>query len=438
MSNPASKGVRCLAVALAASASAAAVAAEVDYELRAGGSFSDNYQLLPSGQERSATAAVVGVMLDGSRPDGRLKYDLLADLEQYVYLNRDASSELSGRANLRGSYDFVPDSFSWTAGLTYDQARRDASRPLAPGNSDAQTSFSTGPSLRLRFSDAMQSDISAHYSRQDTSSTPVDNSTLGGRMVIQRSTTPRSGLGLGYSYDDVSYRGALGASLSDFRRQEVFARMKLTGARTEVELEGGYADVSGPLISDSGPVLRTRLSRRVAPTLSAFLGYVREYPTSDTSALAGTSPTSGASGIGNGPRISSTGEAGLRMQRPRTNASLAYYHREEKGILVGDAERKLDEVRADITRSFTPRARGSLFYNISREDFSQFGSDIDEHSFGAGLELDIGRAASLSFRLRHSRRDSTASIAGYSETNGGIFLSYGGAVGRPSSVPGSR
>jgi hypothetical protein len=431
MSNPATTGLRAVGAALAISFASMAMSAEVEYQWRAGGSYSDNFELLPSDQERSATAAFVGLKLDGRRPEGRLKYDLMADVSQYEYLNRSVNGELMGRANLHGSYDFVP-AFSWDAGLSYDQARHDPARPLAPGNSDAQTTFSTGPTLRLRFSDAMQALISGRYSQQNTSSIPIDNETLGGRLVIERSTSRRAALGLGYSYDEVSYRGAPGASTSDFDRQEVFARLNLTGARTEINVEAGYADISGPLVSDGGLLLRSRLSRGVAPTLRAFVGYVREYPTSDTTALFGTGPTSGASGIGNAPRIAASGEVGLRMERPRTGASLIYLYREESGVLVDSAKRKLDEVNATFTRSFTPRSRGTLFYTISREDFAQFGAGIDTQSFGGGLELDVGRALSVNFRLQHSRRDSTSSTAGYSETNGGIFLAYRGALGRPA------
>jgi hypothetical protein len=440
MSNPANTGLRGVVAVLAIFASSVVMSAEAEgeYEWRAGGTYSDNFELLPSNQERSAIAAVVGLKLDGRRPEGRLRYDLMADVSQYEYLNRDVNGELMGRANLHGSYAFVPEAFSWDAGLTYDQARHDPARPLAPGNSDSQTTFSTGPSLRLRFSGAMEAQISGRYSQQNTSSTPIDNDTLGGRLVIQRSTTPRSALGVGYSYDEVSYRGAPGASASDFDRQEIFARMNLAGARTEVNLEAGYADISGPLVSDGGLMLRTRLSRRFAPTLSAFVGYVREYPTSDVTALFGTGPTSGTSGIGNAPRIAASGEAGLQMQRPRTSAALTYYYREESALLVGGSKRKLDELHADMTRSFTPRSRGTLFYHISQEDFSQFASGIDTHSFGAGLELDVGRALSVGFRLQHSQRDSTASTGGYSETNGAILLSYRGALGRPASASGSR
>jgi hypothetical protein len=438
MNRPADIALRSLFALLLGSATSAALAAEVDYSLRAGGTWSDNFELLPSDQARSATAAVVGLTLDGRRPTGRLTYDLRADVQQYEYLNRDANGELAGRADMRGSYGFIPEVFSWDAGFAYDQARRDPARPLAPSNSDGQTTLTTGPTVRLRFGDAMETQVSAHYARLDTGGGAVDNDTLGGRLVVQRSSSPTSALGLGYSYSDVQYSGAAGADASDFHRQEIFARANLSGARTTIEFEAGYADVSGLLVSDGSALLRTRLSRRASPTLTAFLGYIREYPTSDPSTLFGGGLSSDASAIGNAPRVATSAEAGLRMERPRTGASLTYRYREEDGILVADGKRKFNELQGSFTRAFTPRSRGSLFAGVSQEDLSQVTSGIEERTFGAELSFDIGRALALQFRVQHSTRDAKASIDGYSETNGGIYVSYRGALGRPAPGPASR
>ncbi len=406
-----------------------ALSAELDYALRVGVALSDNVDRFPSGAERSSTAAVAGLELHGERPAGRLRYNIAADVAYYEFLSPDIDSEIFGRALVSGAYDFVPDTFSWNASLNYDQISADMFRPLAPGNAEDVLTVSTGPTLRARFSTLMEGQLDGRYTRTTYDRRPFDNETIGARALLARRANPRSMLALGVSYDDVSYLSNSGASGLDYDRQELFARAELQGVRTSVQLEVGYADVSGRSFSSSGAMLRARLNRRLAPSLTAFLNGVREYPTSEAAALSADPTVGGGGGYDNslltsGPRLSTSYEGGLRFETVRGQAELSYLRRKEESLLVLAGERNYDELRARVRRNFTPRMHGALSAVLTSEDFSLFADEFDERILGAEIGITVGRALGLDLRVEHRDRDGITPAGGYSELSGGVFLRY--------------
>lgn len=413
-----------------------ATAAELEYALLGGATHSDNIERLPDGTAYSASAAVVGFEARGERPVGRLRYDIAADVSFFEYFEGDADSEILGRAMFLGAYDFVPDVFSWNASLAYDQIREDILRPLAPGNLDDQLGLSTGPALRVRLSSVVEALLEGRYSRLAYGGDILldDSETVGGRAMLVRRANPRSLLALGVSYDDVSYLGGSGAGLFDFDRQEAFARVGLEGVRTDVTLEAGYAEISGRGTDDSDVMLRARLSRRLAPSLSGFLNAIREFPTSIPAALSEDPTFSGggpydSSVLTQGPRLTTRVESGLRLEQPRTRAELAYARNKEDGRSAGVGVRHYDEVRGSVARRFTPRVDGSLYGVLTDEKFSGVAGTFDERLLGARFGVLLGRALSVSLLVEHRKREGPVPTGEYSELAGGIFLRYAGEIG---------
>ncbi len=419
---------------------------ELEYSVRVGAAYSDNVERRPSGLEDSASAAVVGVALSGQRTTGRLRYDLDTDVTYNEYLNSDVKSDVMGRAGLHAAYYFVPDTFSWNAGLDYDQLRSDLLRPLAPGNLTDQLSLSTGPTLRLRFSNTMEGQLDSRFTSVNygegldaTANQYDDNDTLSVRGLLGRRANPRSLLALGASWDDVNYDAQpLGTPDYDFKRREAFVRMELAGARTTVELETGYAKISGASTDDSDLMLRGRLSRRLTPSLTGFVRAIREYPTVSafgTAAFFGSGAYD-STVLTSGPRLMTRGEAGLVYERPRTQSRFVYSRNKEDARDIGAGERNYDELRVYLTRTFTPRVSGTAFGVMTNEDFSGVVSDIKEKALGGQLTMEFGRALGLEMRMEHRWRDRTAAGFGYHELAAGIFLHY--SVQRGAAPVGAR
>jgi hypothetical protein len=408
-------------------------AAEMDFAVRGGVNYSDNIERLSDGLERSSSAAVVGIELNGARPAGRMRYDVMADLSYNEYLSLDLDPELFGRAALQGAYDFVPGTFGWNGRLAYEQIRSDILSPLVPGNSEGLLSFSTGPTLKARFSSTLEGQLDGHYVRTSYGDRPFDNETVGARTLLIRRASPRALWAVGGSYDDVSYVSGGAPADLDFRRREFFLRTELSGVRTDINFEAGYADIRGRTVDDGGPMLRARLSRRMTPSLTGFVSAVREYPTSedaarsfDSSATAGAEYDSAL--LTSGPRQTTQLEGGFRFDRPRVQAELAYSRRNEEAAGGVSAERTLDELRGRFTRRFTPRAQGSLYATIANEDYSGATGSADERTAGVELGFNFGQALGLTFRVEHRKRDGSAALSDYSELSGGVFLRYAGSL----------
>src|SRR5690606_20003482 len=103
-----------------------------------------------------------------------------------------------------------------------------------------------------------------------------------------------------------------------------------------------------------------RLTRRLTPYVSGFLGYTREYPTS-TGAAFTPEPAQGdlvtdSSVLTAAPRDTESAQLGFEMARPRTSASLVFTRRSEEMVGVGGDEREFDEVFASVNRLITTRS----------------------------------------------------------------------------------
>src|SRR6478609_6226117 len=195
--------------ALAAGAGSA-LAAGSGYELRGGVTYSDNVLRSAPGNEIDSGTVFVGLQVFNARPEGRLRYDVSVDLGYYEYLEVDVDQNLQGRATLEGTYDIVPETFSWNAGVAYDQIRQDLLRPVAPDNVEGVMRFWTGPSLRARIAEHTQAVLSGNIAYVDYADRDYDNEVVGGRFEILHQSSPRISVGPGISYDHQSYSSSAG------------------------------------------------------------------------------------------------------------------------------------------------------------------------------------------------------------------------------------
>ncbi len=429
---------RALCTAITLALSAAAAGAELDYGLLAGASYSDNV-LRASSNEQSSAAAVVGFDLRGSRTTGRLLYDVFADVEYRDYTEDGVDSQEYGRLIALGSYAIVPERFEWLLSGSFDQMRESLLRPAAIGNLENVTTLSTGPRFTVTM-DTFEVQTEAHYTLASYSERNFDSATAGGVLTLGRRVSERSYIGAGASYDDVTYDVPRGAIAPDYERSEYFVRLRTEGARTEFEADAGYTQISGDGFEDDGPMARARLTRRLTPFVSGFLGYTQVFSTSADATFTPT-PSDGAlfgdaSTLSGGPREYSSSEVGLVMSRTRTTATLTYARRAESTVGPREDDRNYDELSASLTRLITTRSSFGVYGTYTDEQLEgvlvdPFGPPIDadasELMFGTNLQLALGRALSLEVRAEYRDRDSDVVGGSYKELSGGIFLRYGSA-----------
>jgi hypothetical protein len=435
-----------LALASAVLAAGSALAAEqptsgLDYVLRAGGTYSDNIGLQPSSIAESASSLTFGAELHGEQTTGRLRYQAGVELWRYQYLSHYSGGDTFGRGLLSGSYDFSPEHFRWNASINFDQLREDPFRPLAPGNKENVTTLSTGPTLRANLFGAVDTQLDGHIAQALYSGNTVDNQTVGGRLGFGHRTGPHSSLGIGGSVDEVTYLGDPASSLFDFHRREAFFHGDMNGARTQLSAEVGYANAVGDTFNADGPVARIRLTREMSPSLTGYLGYRHEYPTSTTSASV-SDPTAAGGGIVNtalvtsSPREDWVGELGFQYKRTRSTGELGFYHLNEDSLITGLGSHTFDEIRAKVTRDLTPRSQGAIYASFSKEDFSAYNQGSNDLRSGVEYMYGITRSVGVEARLEYRSRNGTGGSASFNEFSGGVFLTYSGSLlGRSVATP---
>jgi hypothetical protein len=411
-----------------ATAALSAGAAEFGQSVRLGATYSDNALRSPSGNEIGSGTVFLGVQAVNAKTEGRLRYDLSADLAYYEYLNVDVDQNLQGRMTAQGTYDFVPDIFSWNAGFEYDQIRDDLAAPVTANNLEAVERFWTGPTLHARLSQQMQAMLSAHYAAINYGDRNTDNHTVGGRVELTRQSSPTLSIGPGFSYDHTSYPTDPQLGSSDFDRQEAFLRVDYRGQRTSLGMDAGYAWLKSGEAQDDGPLLRANFSRQLTPTLLLTLQGAREFSITDGYGY-GMQPYS-AGGLNDnsiltgGARITTRIDLGLRYERARTGWELAWSKRKEDAGETGAGTRHYDELRGRLTRRMTPSLTGALYAVWSDEDVSESESAFtaSESYYGANLDYAFGRTLWLSAWVEGRDRQHSGN---FSEFSGGLSLSYG-------------
>ena len=435
-------GWRAMVLMSGAIVAGSSMAAEVEYEVRGGLQYSNNV-LRTATDEIDTSAGVVGLRLQGGRKTGRLQFGVAGDVAYNDYFESGVDSEVVGNMFADASYQFVPDAFRWDFDGSFVQIRETLLRPTAPGNRDDVLTLSTGPTLQLRFGDGFEAQIEGRFTRADYSERAFDSDTLGARLIVGRSLSERSLIGVGASFDNVTYDSQQGLGSIDFDRREAFVRLQTSGARTTLSLDAGIAEAQGDQVDDRGLLARLEATRRLTPFITGFVSYVQEYPTSEASALTPADAVDGGE-IGDGsiltaaPRVAKRAEAGLRLERPRTSAQFSYTYTRETGLLLATGDRAVDGLRLNFTRALTPRSRAGVFAAYTKEDVGASSLSVDEKSYGAELSLTFGRNLGLDIRLEQRDRSGDVAADGYSELTGGIFLRYGritGSAGGGSVTP---
>jgi hypothetical protein len=432
--------ITCSLMPLAAVHSAEDPGVGLDYILRAGLAYTDNVFMQPSPFEEDASSVAVGAEVRGERTTGRLQYKAAVELMHFEYLDTYSGGETFGRGLLDGSYAFVPDHFRWNAAFGFDQLRGDPFRPIGPGNVDDSFTVSTGPTVRGDLFGAVDTQVDAHYIRTFYTGDAFDNQTIGGRLAIGRRTGPQSRFGLGGSLDDVSYLGAANGAL-DFERREVFVYGDMNGARTQMSGEFGYSEANGDSVDADGPIARVQLTRKMSPALSAYLRYQHEFPTSQAG-IALTDPTFSGGGVIDtsllltSPREAYSGEFGFNYVRTRSEGNIGLYHLDEESLIAGLGGHRYDELRARVTREFTPLSHGTIYIAYSMEDFSAFDEEFDELRAGFEFGREFTRTIGLDLRINYRSRDGNGSSPNFDELSGGVYIRYTGSLlGRNSGTP---
>lgn len=187
--------------------------------------------------------AMLGLSGDTEHEGTRLDYHLDADLALLKYLKGTFGTQLTGYADGEAGFKIVPGLFSWIARETYTQLQIDPYAPATPANLESLNFITTGPRFTLRPTLRTSLTLEGLYSYVSSSSSApnyvnLDSHRYGGNLKAERAFSSNSSLYIKGSYEKVEFKDQV--DNNNFAVTNALAGYKLSGARTDLDISGGY------------------------------------------------------------------------------------------------------------------------------------------------------------------------------------------------------
>lgn len=420
------------ATALLLSVTASAQQVANTFELSAGARWSDNVAHVADAQ--SGTVGTLGVLLKADRKTGALQYKSNGDLDYLHYVNQSYSNEVLGQFTGSAAYSIVPQSLEWVLDEHFGQVTTDYFQAPGPQNRQYQNLFSTGPDVRLRLANALQLRVSARFGRDDYQSSPYSATRLSGEGALERRPSAAVLLSLGAGHERVDYL-VDAAKPGNFAVNRYFVGYALDGARTRIDIQGGYAESSGGLTQLSGPVGHFDIDRQIGSSGHLNLDIRRTLdtvsPGSRTSdSLPGAGNEAGAEVLTGSLYFSDLAQVVYRWQRPRDTLDMGVAFAKETDHQNIRPDRDIQSLGTKYSHRLTPLADAGAYASWSRDTvynavypgYPQGDFQSTDTRFGLLFRMRFSRVLVTLLDLTHVNR--VATIGPYRENAAWLRLAY--------------
>lgn len=432
---PARVAARTAVLALACAlvdAAPASAQQRAEFGLSLGATHSDNIGRTAQ-DEVSETTAAAGVQFNVVRSGGRLDLDAAADLQYRSYLDDTFGDEVVGGLSGRLVYAFVPDRFTWTVQNNYGQTLVDRRLVETPDNRQDTNYFSTGPDWIVPVGGRTQLRLQARWADARYDATDADNQRYSGAIGLTRALGRGSSLSLNGRAERVEYQDVLPGLDFEYDFVTGFLGYRIEGARTTLELQGGYTSVDGGGPSFDGPLFGVVVTRQL--TQRSTLEFSAGTELTDTTQafsrdqlLAGVDAGSGTVIVNRDPLQSDYAALAVNLAGGRQTLRLGADWRRDRQETLNEFDRDRLGASIGLSRELTPRLRGTLAAAFAREELDNLATDFDEWSVGAGLEWALSSAVGVT--LRADRIEGSGEVSGvagsrdYTENRFSLFLTY--------------
>ena len=414
--------------------------------------YTDNVTRVQNGS--GDTLALLGLVGDVSRVGPRLDYRLTSDIALVKYLRSDYQTQPFGYLDGTGDLWIVPGFFSWTGRETYTQTVIDPFVPVTPDNLESLNYVTTGPRFTLRPTLRTTLTLDGTYSYLNSSSKSplyvnIDNHRYSGDVTLSHALSNTSSAYITGSHDKVEFTDQ--ADNNNFRQDQALVGFKVAGARTVLDLSGGYTKLHESVLATvqtirgprelpqsqtpGGAVWRAELSRQISPSSRLSLHAVKQVTDAANMLrlnLDQPVATTAAYRLTTGdPFTDRELGATWRFAAARTSFTLGYLDMRERYKIHPASDRNLKDASALLGRRLSPVLNWDIGAEYERQEFA-FGGSSNTVNAITSLRWQIGRQLGLRFLYAHS----ALTPHGYTENQVGVTASYAFIEGtEPASSP---
>jgi hypothetical protein len=400
---------------------------QLDYALTFGAEYSDNVA-------RTGGVAVSDTIL---RPS--INFDLTEQGEQiqaafvgtasYDYYTDDSfDDELRSDIGARLNWVLLPERLSWVFEDFLAEEPIDVRIANRPSNRQRTNLFTTGPTLKFRFSPAMSARVDLRYADTYAEETESFN---GRRAIfagaIERQLGPAARLGGNLEFQDARFDDD-SALATDFERWAMFGRYALTTTRYTLESDLGWSKVDFASGEDTdGALFRLGLRWDYDPSWSLGVAAARQLgdAAGDFALLAPTTQSLSAPvSVGRSFNVAVTSDvfteqrltADLVRRGERLTWSLSGFWRKQSFERAELFDQNGRGVFASVDYALTALSSVGLFAGRSWQEFGEVAQDDRELDVGLRFRTQILRELAFNAELTRADRKSDLAANDFDET----------------------
>lgn len=411
-----------------------ALALRVDYALELGLVHSDNINLSAS-DPVSQSVLIPHLAYSISESGSAVQAEVNGVLEYRDYLGDAFGSEFRGTLNGLVNWSMVPERLNWTFADNLGLYPVSLRNPDVPGNLQQTNVFTTGPTLRFRFTPTLQGQAELRYIDSYAEETGAFDSrryTAALRSLYEISATRN--LSVNLEHQRIDFDDNLLAE--DYRRTSAFVGYTQALSQLDLNASLGYSRLDFDHSANaSGPLARASVDWRASERSTFGLGMAWQYTDAATSISEGaTAFDAGFGGVGIGGaaitpdvyqerRIDGT----YLLQSTRLNlATLLRYgtfrYEQEVAALANDR----DEIGSGLNLGYLLRPTLTLGVTAeaTRRRFTETGLVDRNYRYGAYLSQQMTRHLGWRVDLARNERHADDGAESYDENSIYLRLVY--------------
>lgn len=420
-------------LALATMAGPIAAAPVLDYTIGVGLQHDDN---VAQSQDHPVSDNILAPNLSFTlnQQGSALTARAAGSVEYRDYLSGTFNSQFAGLLSSSAAWHISPDRLDWVA---EDYVGRQPINVLAnndPNNQQQTNVFSTGPTLRAHFSDALRGEFDLRYTNtyaEVTKEFNGDRYGVAGRLLYQ--LDPLNQLTGNVSL--LRARFDVAPTINDYDRGDVYVGYSRRGDIFDLQGTLGYSRLNfrDGVANHSGPLVQAAVSYTPNPTNALTLGVADMY--SDAAAELSLDPSqigqqvvvgSGLNGVVISPSVYR--QRSLRLsfahRADRYRYSVTPYVRKLHYLNLASSDQRAHGVYADFVWQLTARNALTVFAGGENRTYETLNRYNHDRTYGANLAWQQTRHWLWTLSFLRLTRGTNAAEQSYHENVIGISLGY--------------